>query len=184
MPGIVPLATKLVDGSAGSDGVIVVRDSSDIRALPDLKGKTFCYPNDKSTSGYVLPRAALKKAGVNPDTDVVPHFSGNHTQVLKDLNAGVCEAGATYSGGYLAADRAGIPVGQARVLMITGRSPQDMVVAAPTTPAEDRATLGAALLALNPKASLGTDTVGTLERISGFSVPRLADYDALEAILP
>ncbi len=183
IPGIVPLATKLVDGSAGSDGVIVVRDSSDIRALPDLKGKTFCYPNDKSTSGFVLPRAALKKAGLNPDVDVIAHFSGNHTQVLKDLNAGICEAGATYSGGYLAADRAGIPVGQARVLMITGRSPQDMVVAAPATPAADRATLGGALLALNPKASLGTDTVGTLERISGFSVPRLADYDALEKLV-
>jgi serine/threonine-protein kinase len=183
MPGIVPLATKLVDGSSGSDGVIVVRESSDIRAVPDLLGKTFCFPNDKSTSGYVLPRAALRAAGLNADVDVKAHFSGNHTQVLKDLNAGVCEAGATYSGGYLAADRAGIPVGQARVLMITGRSPQDMVVASPTTPAEDRATLGAALLALNPKVSLGTDTVGTLERISGFSVPRLADYDALEKLV-
>ncbi len=58
-----------------------------------------------------------------------------------------------------------------------------MVVAAPATPAADRATLGGALLALNPKASLGTDTVGTLERISGFSVPRLADYDALEKLV-
>jgi hypothetical protein len=53
-----------------------------------------------------------------------------------------------------------------------------------TAPSPDRAILGAALLALDPKKSLGQETVGVLERISGFSVPRLADYDALEKLLP
>ncbi len=184
MPGLVPLATKLVDGSAGSDGVILVREESDITTMADLKGKTFCYPDKKSTSGYLLPRAAMRQAGLDPDVDVIAHFSGNHTQVIKDLAADVCPAGATYSGGYLAADRAGIKVARTRQLAITGRSPQDMVVASPTAPSGDRAILGAALLALDPKKSLGQETVGVLERISGFSVPRLADYDALEKLLP
>jgi hypothetical protein len=43
---------------------------------------------------------------------------------------------------------------------------------------------GDTLLALDPKTSLGQETVGVLERISGFTVPRLADYDALEKLLP
>ena len=184
MPGIVPLATKMVDGSSGSDGVIFVREDSDVRELADLKGKTFCYPDKKSTTGYILARAKMREVGLDPDVDVTPHFSGNHTQVLQDMTAGACEAGATYSGGYLAADRAGIPVGRMRQLVITGRSPQDMVVAAPTTSAVDRAALGNALLALDPKKSLGQDTIGTLERVSGFSVPRLSDYDALVKLLP
>lgn len=184
MPGLVPLATKMVDGSAGSDGVILVREESDITTMADLKGKIFCYPDKKSTSGYLLPRAAMRQAGLDPDVDVIAHFSGNHTQVIKDLGADVCPAGATYSGGYLAADRAGIKVARTRQLAITGRSPQDMVVASPTAPSADRAALGAALLALDPKKSLGQETVGVLERISGFTVPRLADYDALEKLLP
>lgn len=184
IPGLVPLATKLVDGSAGSDGVILVREDSGIATFADLKGRTFCFPDKKSTTGYMLARAAMVEASLDPDTDIVGHFSGNHTQVMQDLATGVCVAGATYSGGYLAADRAGIKVGRTRQLAITGRSPQDMVVAAPSTPSADRTLLGSALLGLDPKKSLGQETVGKLERISGFTVPRLTDYDALERLLP
>ena len=180
VPGLVPLASKLVDGSSGSDGVLVVREDSDIAKVADLKGRTFCFPDTKSTTGYLLARATLREAGLNPDVDIIAHLSGNHTQVLKDLTAGVCDAGATYSGGYLAADRAGIPVGQARVLMITGRSPQDMVVAGPTTSPADAALLKAALLRLDPMRDVGTETVGVLERISGFVEPKMSDYDAIE----
>ncbi|HEY1098295.1 MAG TPA: PhnD/SsuA/transferrin family substrate-binding protein [Myxococcota bacterium] len=178
-PGLMPLATKMIDGSSGSDGVIVVAEGSAANDLVGLKGSTFCYPDQKSTTGWLLARATMRKQGLNPDVDLVTHISGNHTQVLKDITSGVCLAGATYSGGYLAADRAGIPVGRVRVLMVTGRSPQDMVVASPSTSKADQDLMLKALLAIDPRRSLGQDTVGTLERISGFTVPRLSEYDEL-----
>ena len=68
--------------------------------------------------------------------------------------------------------------------MITGRSPQDMVVAAPATSSADQELMLKALLAIDPMRSLGQDTVGTLERISGFAVPRLAEYEALALLEP
>ncbi len=179
LPGIVPLATKMVDGSSGSDGVIMVADASSISDLVGLRGQTFCFPDKKSTTGWLLPRAKFRQAGMNPDTDVVIHMSGNHTQVLKDIAAGVCLGGATYSGAYLAADRAGIALGKVRQLMVTGRSPQDMMVASPTTSSADQALMAQALLAIDPKTSLGQDTIGMLERISGFTAPKLVDYEAL-----
>ncbi len=179
LPGIVPLATKMVDGSSGSDGVIMVADASSTSDLVGLRGQTFCFPDKKSTTGWLLPRAKFRQAGMNPDTDVVIHMSGNHTQVLKDIASGVCAGGATYSGAYLAADRAGIALGKVRQLMVTGRSPQDMVVASPTTSSADQALMAHALMAIDPKKSLGQDTIGVLERISGFSAPRLVDYEAL-----
>ena len=183
-PGLMPLATKMVDGSSGSDGVIVVGEASAAADLRGLKGQRFCYPDKKSTTGWLLARSKMRQEGLDPDVDLITHISGNHTQVLKDITAGVCVAGATYSGGYLAADRAGIPVGRVRVLMVTGRSPQDMVVAAPGTSAADRTLMTEALLALSPRKSLGQDTVGTLERISGFAVPRLAEYEQLARLEP
>ena len=184
LPGLVPLATKVVDGSTGSDGVMLVREDSNINSLLDLKGKVFCFANVKSTTGYHLPRAKIREAGLDPDVDIIAHMSGDHTQVMKDLMAGVCVAGATYSGGYLAADRVGIPVGRARQLMLTGRSPQDVVVAAPSTSADDRALLQQALFDLNPKEQIHEDTIGKLERISGFCPPRLGDFEALEKAIP
>ena len=182
-PDIVPIATKMVDGSTGSDGVIVVRQQAGIVAIPGLKGHTFCYPDRKSTTGYVLARKAMREAGLDPDRDVVEHISGNHTQVLQDVTAGVCDAGATYLGGYLAADRAGIPVGRTNQLAQTGRSPQDMFVAAASTSPADRDLLQRALLSLNPTADVGEANLGKLERISGFVLPRLDDYDAIEKAL-
>jgi len=179
-PTIVPLATKMVDGSSGSDGVILVRDGVDVATVADLRGRRFCYPDKKSTTGYILARKAMREAGLNPDVDVTAHFSGNHTQVLQDLTNGQCDAGATYSGGYLAADRAGIPVGRTHQLTLTGRSPQDMIVAGPTTSLADRDLLQRALLSVDPKKDVGEETIGRLERISGFVSPRLADYDAIE----
>ncbi len=183
-PEIVPLATKLVDGSTGSDGVILVRDEAAITSVAGLRGRRFCFPDRRSTTGYVLARKAMREAGLDPDVDVIAHFSGNHTQVLQDLTNGVCDAGATYSGGYLAADRAGIPVGRTQQLTLTGRSPQDMFVASATASPADRDLLQRALLSVVPKVDLGEDTIGRLERISGFVAPRLADYDAIEKAIP
>jgi serine/threonine-protein kinase len=183
LPGIVPLATKMVDGSSGADGVIMVADASSTSDLVGLKGQTFCFPDKKSTTGWLLPRAKFRQAGMNPDTDVVIHMSGNHTQVLKDIAAGVCAGGATYSGAYLAADRAGIALGKVRQLMVTGRSPQDMMVASATTSSADQTLMAQALLAIDPRKSLGKDTIGVLERISGFAAPKLVDYEALAKLV-
>ncbi|MBI1948744.1 MAG: PhnD/SsuA/transferrin family substrate-binding protein [Deltaproteobacteria bacterium] len=152
-PELEALAVKLVDGSTGSDGVLYVDDLSGITELLQLKGKRFCYADQKSTTGYAFPRAALRKAGIDPNRDVISHISGNHIAVLRDLAAGVCDAGAVYSGGYLAADRAGVPVQRLRQLAMTGRSPQDAVCAGPKLSQPMRAQLKKALLTFDGRKS-------------------------------
>ncbi len=180
-PDLEALAVKLVDGSTGSDGALYVDDASGINDLQQLRGKRFCYADQKSTTGYVFPRAALRKAGMDPDRDVISHFSGNHIAVLRDLAAGVCDAGAVYSGGYLAADRAGVPVQRLRQLAMTGRSPQDAVCAGPKVPVALRQQLKKVLLSYDGKAHGSMN--GRVERISGFAPIRDADYDNVRAAL-
>jgi phosphate/phosphite/phosphonate ABC transporter binding protein len=180
-PDLEALAVKLVDGSTGSDGVLYVDDASGITDLQQLKGKRFCYADQKSTTGYVFPRAALRRANIDPDRDVISHFSGNHIAVLRDLAAGVCDAGAVYSGGYLAADRAGVPVQRLRQLALTGRSPQDAVCAGPKLTPEVRGKLKRALLTYDGKQHGSMQ--GNVERISGFAPVREADYDNVRAAL-
>jgi len=180
-PAIAILASKVVDGASGVDGVIYVRDSSKIATLLDLRGVKFCFPDPLSTTGYVLPRRAIRRAGLDPDHDIVPHISGKHTQVLRDLVDGVCEAGATYSGGYVAADRAGVPVAQLRQLAITGRAPRDAICASPKVTAAESAMLQQALLSYRPKAAAQEDT--RVEHISGFEKATDAEYDAIRDAL-
>ncbi len=176
-PRIEILASKIIDGSTGSDGVIFVNETSSAKTIADLKGKRFCFADPLSTTGYVLPRIALRKAGIDPDKDIVSHISGTHTQVLRDIVDGVCEAGATYSGGFLAADRAGVPVARVHQLAITGRTPQDAICATATLSDADKRKIKTALFEFDPKKA-GT-IGGRVERITGFSHTTDRDYDSV-----
>ena len=180
-PRLEIIATKLVEGSSGNDSIMYVSESSNIRDVGELKGKRFCIPDYKSTTGYLFPRLAFRKAGLDPDKDVTTHLSGSHLQAMRDLIEGVCEAAATYSGGYLAADRAGIPVARLQQLAIIGRSPHDAMVTKASMPPEERQRIQDALLSFKPKDG---GKVGRVERISGFGAAKHRDYDAVrEALL-
>src|SRR5512135_2350072 len=50
-------------------GQFIAQVASGIKSYADLKGKTFCFVDPNSTSGYVIPRIILKANGVDPDTD-------------------------------------------------------------------------------------------------------------------
>jgi eukaryotic-like serine/threonine-protein kinase len=174
------IATKLVEGSSGNDSILYVGEGTGISTLAELRGKRMCFPDTKSTTGYLFPRLALKKAGVNPDRDIISHNSGSHMQAMRDLVGGVCDAAATYSGGYLAADRSGVPVARARQLAVLGRSPHDAMTVRSGMAETERAAVKAALLSFTPENG-GKD--GRVERISGFAEARNADYDAVREAL-
>jgi phosphonate transport system substrate-binding protein len=48
--------------------VIIARKDHGIRSLKDLAGKTFAFVDPASTSGYLVPKAGMVKAGYDPDT--------------------------------------------------------------------------------------------------------------------
>ena len=147
-PRITTLAVKFIGGSSGTDGVLLAAEGSTISAVADLKGKTLCVPDLESTTGALFPRLAMQKAGLDWSKDVTVVLSGNHLQVLRDLLAHKCEAGGTYSGVFASAVTQGVDVSVLRQVAVTGRSPQDAVVAGPGVPkAEaDAAATGAALV--------------------------------------
>jgi phosphonate transport system substrate-binding protein len=60
---------------------LVVAANSSIKTLKDLKGKRVGFVNRSSTSGYLMPVAALKQEGIDPDrnfAEVV--FGGTHAE--------------------------------------------------------------------------------------------------------
>ncbi len=165
------LATKVVDGSASTDGYLVVKRDSDATGIADLRGETICYSDQLSNTGYKLPRKFIVNAGLDPEKDFTPYFSGDHQQVLRDLIAGICQVGGTYSGNYNTADQRGVPVAQLRILGMTGRTPHDAIVAGSTADEEITAALREALLSFDPKEEFGVDRIGESERITGFAAP-------------
>lgn len=66
---------------------------SSIQTLADFRGKKVCFVDPNSTSGYLYPSAGLLAAGIEPEKDTTPIFSGRHdTSVLAVAN-GQCDAG-------------------------------------------------------------------------------------------
>lgn len=182
-PEIKMVALKLIEGSSGSDGVLLVTENSGISSPSDLKGKTICYSDENSTSGYILPQMVLRGAGLDPDVDVTFFRSGNHLQSLRDLGTGKCQAAGTYSGAYLSASRSGVNVAPLRVLLITGRTPQDTMVAGSAVSKDDIQLVREALLAFDPMRLYGQPSIGVYEKISGFTVPALSDFASLREAL-
>ncbi len=78
-------------------GQFIANVNSGIQSLADLKGKTFCFVDPNSTSGYIVPRIVLKANGVDPDTDFkATQNAGSHNNVAIAVYKGDCDAGVTY----------------------------------------------------------------------------------------
>ena len=73
----------------------ITRKDTGIRDLKDLKGKTFSFGNVASTSGHLMPRFYMVKAGINPEKDLSKFsFSGAHDATAAWVEAGRVDAGA------------------------------------------------------------------------------------------
>lgn len=84
-------------GSAFYTGQIIVGADTGITKIEDLVGKTMCWVDAASTSGYIIPRIMLKAHGVDPDTDLAAQVeAGSHPNVALAVYQGDCDAGATY----------------------------------------------------------------------------------------
>jgi phosphate/phosphite/phosphonate ABC transporter binding protein len=175
-PGLVLLAVKVVDGSASTDGYLLSgREAGAPQTVADLRGKTICLADPLSSTGWRMPRAYLESQGFDLTKDVAILESGTHEQVLVDLLAGRCEAGATYSGNFNTADQRGLATARLRILATTGSAPHDAFVADEDADPETTAALQEALVGFDPRRDIGEDRAGASERISGFVKPP-ADY--------
>lgn len=58
---------------------IIARKDSGIKAVKDLKGRTFAFVDPSSTSGHLFPKAGLMKLGFDPEKDFGRVlFTGSH----------------------------------------------------------------------------------------------------------
>jgi phosphonate transport system substrate-binding protein len=73
----------------------ITRKDTGVHDLKDLKGKTFSFGSVSSTSGHLMPRYYLMKAGINPEKDFSKFsFSGAHDATAAWVEAGRVDAGA------------------------------------------------------------------------------------------
>ena len=89
---VIPLVQREEDERFKS--VFITADPA-IKTLADLKGKTFSFGSQSSTSGHLMPRNFLLKAGIEPDKDFKRlAYSGAHDATVAAVESGKVDAGA------------------------------------------------------------------------------------------
>lgn len=81
------------------ESFLLVPVGSDIRTPQDLAGRSVCFVDPASTSGFLFPSAALLEVGLDPNegsTDITPIFAGGHDASVLAIKDGTCDAGFAY----------------------------------------------------------------------------------------
>jgi phosphonate transport system substrate-binding protein len=81
------------DGTKGYYSVLYVKADSPYKNVQDLRGKNLCLVDPNSTSGNNVPRYALHKMGIDPETffaKVV--YAGSHENAVIGVQQGTCDA--------------------------------------------------------------------------------------------
>ena len=102
--------------------VFILRQGIDAQSLGDLKGLTFTFGSESSTSGHLMPRYFLTEAGIDSEEDFngLPNFSGSHDKTWKLVEAGAFQAGALNEAVWdRAVAQGNVDLGKVRVLQVT-----------------------------------------------------------------
>ncbi len=99
VPGAAAIAQRNIDGEFDSVFIAhtsVLADGAAPTDLTDLRGLTFTFGSESSTSGHLMPRAALLEAGIDPEESFSdsPNYSGSHSKTLELVRNGSFQAGA------------------------------------------------------------------------------------------
>jgi phosphonate transport system substrate-binding protein len=175
---VIPLVQREEDEKFKS---VFITSKADINKLEDLKGKTFTFGSESSTSGHLMPRSYLLAAKVNPDTDMKRiAFSGAHDATAAAVAGGKVDAGALNISVWekLVAQNK-IDTKQVRVFYTTpGYFDYNWTVRA-DMPAELRKKISDAFLALDASKPEDKEILD-LQRATRFIPTKADNYKAIE----
>ncbi|RZI40707.1 putative selenate ABC transporter substrate-binding protein [Herbaspirillum sp. HC18] len=175
---VVPIVQREEDEKFRS--VFITTDKS-INKLEDLKGKTFTFGSESSTSGHLMPRYFLLAAHVNPDVDMKRvAFSGAHDATVAAVSGGKVDAGVlNISVWEKLLSQGKVDTKSVRVFYTTpGYFDYNWTVRSDMDPAL-RKKLTDAFLSLNANNPQGKEIL-ELQRATRFIPTKVENYDQIE----
>jgi phosphonate transport system substrate-binding protein len=93
--GVEPFATlRAPDGSTGYFSVAYAKASAPGAKLEDFKGKNLCLVDPNSTSGNNVPRYAMAKSNMDPESFFARTvYAGSHENAVVAVQQGTCDVG-------------------------------------------------------------------------------------------
>lgn len=101
--GVEPLTiTRQTDGSVSYVGVMIVRADSGIETLEQMRGRSLAWADPNSTSGFLIPRFALRRQGIGVEPGQFfgrTGFAGGHEQGVVAVIQRQFDAAVTWASG-------------------------------------------------------------------------------------
>lgn len=156
---------------------IIVAADSPIKTLKDLKGKRVAFVSKSSTSGYLMPLAALRQLKIDLEKDFAQViFGGTHAKTEAMLEDGIVDAIATNMPSYNKRQRLGKLTPQnSRVLWESAPVPHSPFLISTNLHPEIIENLKEAFLTVPPGLQ---DIVGTAA--IGYTLVHASDYQPME----
>lgn len=176
---VIPLVQREEDEKFKS---VFITTDKNITRLEDLKGKTFSFGSESSTSGHLMPRYYLLAAKINPDTDMKRiAFSGAHDATVAAVAGGKVDAGTlNISVWEKLVAQAKVDTKQVHVFYTTpGYFDYNWSVRA-DMPADLRKKITDAFLSLDP-ANPQDKEILELQRTARFITTKAENYKSIEA---
>lgn len=165
-------------GKSTYQSIIVVHKDSGIKTLADLKGKDFAFVDPASTSGNLIPRVILKKAGIDPEKDfksVV--YTGGHDAVELAIKNKKVPAGADNDITYAAmVEKKLIDPNENVIIAKSDPIPGSPVAVRGNLPAELKTKIKEALLKMHEEAPQALGGYGDIIR---YEEAKDSDYDII-----
>ena len=136
-------------GQAGYYSILIVRSDSPFRAVEDLRGRTLAWADPDSTSGYLVPLAALREQNLDPARFFSRTvFPGGHEQSVLGVLNGNFDAAFTWTADddafgqlRMMIDRGVLQRERIRVIMQSPLIPNPPICVRKDLPAEMKANL-------------------------------------------
>ncbi|MFO7171850.1 MAG: phosphate/phosphite/phosphonate ABC transporter substrate-binding protein [Bacillota bacterium] len=128
--GVRAFVTQTVDGKPYYHSYLIVPRDSEIPELKTaedfvrhVKGKRVAFADPGSTSGSLIPRLALRRAGLDWERDIQYTFTGHHDAVLTAVAGGKADIGAIDSAIFTGQLSKTLPEAYAKVRVVWQSEP-------------------------------------------------------------
>jgi phosphonate transport system substrate-binding protein len=91
---IEPFAVGVEKGKPYYNSILIANADGPVKSIEDIKGKSFAFGDQASTSSHLAPRTLLAKKGLIGDKDYKVVHLGKHDAVARSVAAGQVPAGA------------------------------------------------------------------------------------------
>ena len=183
-PGLRLLLRQVADGLDTYIGYVYTLADVPAQSILDLAGRSICYVDPYSTSGYLYPRLLIKRLGRDPDQFFSRSiFAHNHMACMERVLIGDVDVGATYSGTYSLARGNGLPVHRIKILAKTQPIPFDAYCVRSGLPEQAGRRLKQELLGLSTRTPDGLRVLNTKMKLNAWITAEDSDYDSVREAL-